>query len=134
MIWSAPASKLSAEFGISDVAIAKRCKKLNVPRPARQDRDAQTGGALDEKAETYGFSAVQGGVVADNGAADRWRVRRGTVEVLREIAGGAPPGRRAVPRAGGRASPAGIPNLSRASLPAGLMALARLESVLSTAC
>lgn len=35
LIWSKPGSKLSAEFGVSDVAVAKRCKKLNVPRPSR---------------------------------------------------------------------------------------------------
>jgi hypothetical protein len=35
MIWSTPASKLAADFGISDVAIAKRCKTQNVPRPPR---------------------------------------------------------------------------------------------------
>ena len=35
LIWSTPALRLSADFGISDVAIAKRCKKLNVPRPPR---------------------------------------------------------------------------------------------------
>ena len=34
LVWSTPASKLAADFGISDVAIAKRCKKLNVPRPS----------------------------------------------------------------------------------------------------
>jgi len=34
-VWSTPGSKLSLEFGISDVAIAKRCKKMNVPRPTR---------------------------------------------------------------------------------------------------
>jgi DNA repair protein RecO (recombination protein O) len=52
------------------------------------DRDVQTGAPLDEAAETLGFSAVQGGVVADTGASDRWRVRRGTVEVLRQVAEG----------------------------------------------
>jgi hypothetical protein len=35
LIWSTPASKLAADFGMSDVAIAKHCKKLNVPRPSR---------------------------------------------------------------------------------------------------
>src|SRR5262245_7949000 len=35
LIWSTPASKLVADFGISDVAIAKRCKRSNVPRPSR---------------------------------------------------------------------------------------------------
>lgn len=34
LVWSTPASKLAGEFGISDVAISKRCKKLNVPRPS----------------------------------------------------------------------------------------------------
>ena len=34
LIWSTPASKLAADFGISDVAIAKHCKKLNLPRPS----------------------------------------------------------------------------------------------------
>lgn len=35
LIWSTPATKLSAGLGISDVAVAKRCRKLNVPRPPR---------------------------------------------------------------------------------------------------
>ncbi len=35
LIWSLPATKLAADFGVSDVAVAKRCRKLNVPRPAR---------------------------------------------------------------------------------------------------
>ena len=34
LVWSTPASKLAPDFEISDVAIAKRCKKLNVPRPS----------------------------------------------------------------------------------------------------
>lgn len=34
-VWSLPGSKLSGVLGISDVAIAKHCKKLNVPRPPR---------------------------------------------------------------------------------------------------
>jgi hypothetical protein len=35
LIWSKPGTKLSSEFGVSDVAIAKRCRKLNIPRPSR---------------------------------------------------------------------------------------------------
>jgi hypothetical protein len=35
LVWSKPASALSEDFGVSDVAIAKRCKKLGVPRPSR---------------------------------------------------------------------------------------------------
>jgi len=34
-IWTKPIVRLSKEFGISDVALAKICKKLNVPRPPR---------------------------------------------------------------------------------------------------
>jgi vacuolar-type H+-ATPase subunit H len=34
-VWSLPGSKLAEEFGLSDVAIAKRCKRLNIPRPSR---------------------------------------------------------------------------------------------------
>jgi len=33
-VWSVPATRLAAELGISDVALAKRCKKLNVPKPS----------------------------------------------------------------------------------------------------
>lgn len=34
-VWSQPGLKLAEEFGVSDVAIAKRCSKLNIPRPPR---------------------------------------------------------------------------------------------------
>jgi hypothetical protein len=32
-VWSAPTTKLAKEFGISDVALGKICKKLNIPKP-----------------------------------------------------------------------------------------------------
>ena len=35
LIWSLPAIKVAANFGISDVAVHKRCIKLQVPRPTR---------------------------------------------------------------------------------------------------
>lgn len=35
LVWKIPMRKLSADFGVSDVAIAKACKRLNVPRPPR---------------------------------------------------------------------------------------------------
>ena len=34
LIWSKPAIKLSGDFGVSNVAVAKRCIRLNVPRPS----------------------------------------------------------------------------------------------------
>jgi hypothetical protein len=33
-VWSAPTIQVAAELGISDVALAKRCKKMNVPKPS----------------------------------------------------------------------------------------------------
>ncbi|MGP8201614.1 MAG: hypothetical protein ACLQU4_19160 [Limisphaerales bacterium] len=35
LIWSSPATKVAADFGVSDVAVHKRCIKLNIPRPSR---------------------------------------------------------------------------------------------------
>src|SRR4051794_19450544 len=34
LVWSTPVLKLSLDFGISNVAIAKRCTRLNIPRPS----------------------------------------------------------------------------------------------------
>ncbi len=34
-IWKTPARKLAREFGLSDVGLAKVCKRHNVPRPSR---------------------------------------------------------------------------------------------------
>ncbi len=55
------------------------------------DRDAETGEPLPRQAPTLAFSATAGGVVADTGGADRWRVRRETVELLRRVAAGQAP-------------------------------------------
>lgn len=35
LAWSTPISRLAERFGISDVALAKKCKKLGIPRPER---------------------------------------------------------------------------------------------------
>jgi recombinational DNA repair protein (RecF pathway) len=54
-------------------------------------RDAQTGAALPDGAQTLAFSAMSGGVVIDNPDAamsDRWRVRRETIETLRQLQNG----------------------------------------------
>ncbi|QDU15074.1 hypothetical protein CA11_28930 [Gimesia maris] len=32
-IWSVPASRLATEFGLSDVGLAKLCKRHDIPRP-----------------------------------------------------------------------------------------------------
>ncbi|MEN8775089.1 MAG: hypothetical protein ABF379_11515 [Akkermansiaceae bacterium] len=34
-VWEKPASQLKNEFGVSDVAIAKACKRLEIPKPPR---------------------------------------------------------------------------------------------------
>jgi hypothetical protein len=44
LVWAKPAIELAKEFGISDVAIAKTCKRLNVPKPtAGYWRKLETG-------------------------------------------------------------------------------------------
>ncbi len=53
------------------------------------DRDAESGGDLPP-GRTLAFSARAGGVVADTGAPDRWRVRRETIELIRAVAAGEP--------------------------------------------
>jgi DNA repair protein RecO len=50
--------------------------------------DAETGRPLDDDAETLAFSPAAGGVVADLGTGDRWRVRTATLRLLRAIAAG----------------------------------------------
>ena len=35
LVWSQPISRLAAEYGISDVALAKTCKKASIPTPPR---------------------------------------------------------------------------------------------------
>lgn len=57
----------------------------------RLDRDAETGAGLPEGARTLAFSAAAGGVVADTGSGDRWRVRPATIELLRALDAGEPP-------------------------------------------
>lgn len=34
-VWSTPVARLAREFGISDVALAKLCRRRNIPRPPR---------------------------------------------------------------------------------------------------
>ena len=34
-VWSIPMCRLAKKYFISDVALAKVCKKLNIPRPQR---------------------------------------------------------------------------------------------------
>jgi DNA repair protein RecO (recombination protein O) len=50
------------------------------------DCDAQTGETLADESPTLAFSPSAGGLVADTGGADRWRVRRETIELLRAVA------------------------------------------------
>jgi DNA repair protein RecO (recombination protein O) len=55
------------------------------------NRDAETGGPLPQETPTLAFSASAGGVVADTGGRDRWRVRRETIDLLRQVAAGKAP-------------------------------------------
>ncbi len=55
------------------------------------DRDARTGQELPASGPTLAFSAGAGGVVSDTGEPDRWRVRRETIELIRDVASGGSP-------------------------------------------
>ena len=35
LVWATPMSRLASEFGVSDVALAKTCKRWDIPRPGR---------------------------------------------------------------------------------------------------
>lgn len=35
MVWERPATEVAKELGISDVALSKRCRRLQVPKPPR---------------------------------------------------------------------------------------------------
>ena len=35
LVWTLPTTKVAKTLGVSDVAVAKRCKKLNIPKPPR---------------------------------------------------------------------------------------------------
>jgi len=35
LVWSKPVTEVARELGISDVALAKRCRALNIPLPWR---------------------------------------------------------------------------------------------------
>jgi DNA repair protein RecO (recombination protein O) len=54
------------------------------------ERDAETGGELTPTKATLGFSPTAGGIVADTGGPDRWRVRRETIDLLRAVAADEP--------------------------------------------
>ena len=48
-VWAQPMTKLAKEYGISDVALAKICKKLNIPYPWRGYwRRKETGRAVKQ--------------------------------------------------------------------------------------
>jgi DNA repair protein RecO (recombination protein O) len=49
------------------------------------DADAETRAPLPDSDPTLAFSPAAGGVVADTGAADRWRVRAETIALLRTL-------------------------------------------------
>ncbi len=75
---------LAEEARIPRALLTLQCRLLEETgyRP-ELERDAETGRPLPVEAPTLAFSPRAGGVVVDNEAADRWRVRSSTVDVLR---------------------------------------------------
>ncbi|HWB20000.1 MAG TPA: DNA repair protein RecO, partial [Phycisphaerales bacterium] len=49
------------------------------------NQNLETGLAIDQSASAFAFSPAQGGLVTDSGFADRWRVRRETIDTLRRL-------------------------------------------------
>ena len=49
LVWSEPATKIGRKLDVSDVAIAKVCKKLDVPRPPREYWARRRYGYVTEK-------------------------------------------------------------------------------------
>ena len=55
LVWSKPITVLAKEFGMSDVGLAKVCKKLNVPKPYRGYWQlVEAGRKLTNRPETPG--------------------------------------------------------------------------------
>lgn len=48
LAWSKPISELAKDFGISDVGLAKRCKRLGIPTPGLRSSSPRRS-ALDLK-------------------------------------------------------------------------------------
>src|SRR5690606_33200766 len=46
-VWQTPMSRLAPEFGITDVALAKTCRKHGIPRPGRGYWARLAAGAKD---------------------------------------------------------------------------------------
>ena len=57
-VWAVPTTQLAAELGISDVALGKRCKKLNVPKPTPGYWAKVAAGQKPEKAPLPPTTAV----------------------------------------------------------------------------
>lgn len=55
MVWSKPVSQVAKEFGISDIAVRKRCIRLNIPMPERGYWSKQKNGKTVTKPELPEF-------------------------------------------------------------------------------
>lgn len=49
LVWKTPIRRRAVEFGVSDVALAKTCTRMNVPRPGRGYWAQAHGGRQDEE-------------------------------------------------------------------------------------
>lgn len=55
-VWELPTTQIAKLYGVSDVAVAKRCKLLGVAKPQRGYWAIQAGKALQEKYRTEGVT------------------------------------------------------------------------------
>ena len=86
-VWSVPVSELSGEFGLSDVAIAKRCRKLGAPCPPRgywakvqAGKKPRQSGEENRAAAAGRFAQSRGVVAAPPGRAGFCRRLRKAVD------------------------------------------------------
>src|SRR5688500_17413636 len=71
-VWETPLRTLAKEFGISDVALKKHCRKLNIPTPglgywAKREAGHSVRRALlpKEKADTPSFTLIRIGATLE---------------------------------------------------------------------
>ena len=55
LVWTRPVRDLAAEFGISDVALAKRCRALKIPVPGRGHWAKVAAGQTPKRSRLLGF-------------------------------------------------------------------------------
>jgi hypothetical protein len=74
-VWSEPIQKLSKEYGLSDVGLAKTCRRFNIPIPPRGYwAKKQAGHRVSKPSLPAATTAVEGTIRFAGSPADRSRI------------------------------------------------------------